>query len=495
MKTVATFFPVAIATLAAVVPAYLPAQIPDALHSFSADSYTNLDGSGPLTELILSGNTLYGAASGGANGSGTNNHGTVFSINTDGSGFSVLHTFTGLTSSGTVPPVDINTDGLDPEGTMVLCGGMLYGSAGSGGTNGSGTLFALSTDGSVFSVLHTFQTNNPTQIPDTNSEGVFPNSLILCGDALYGTAKEGGNGFGTIFSIKTNGTDFTVLHTFSGGDGEYPQSTLVISDGILYGTTPFGGAGAGTVFSIGTNGANFTVIRSLPLNGTTEAGAYLDGLLLSGDTLYGTTSVGGTNRTGSIFSLGTDGSAFTVLHNFNTNGIGANFDGVNPQGGLVLIGDTLYGTANEGGLNGNGTIFSINTNGSGFSTLYAFTGLHAATNLDGAHPRTGVVPGGAYFYGTAYFGGGNANGTIFGLAMTPTITNLNLAGPNAVLNGINGLDGHAYTVFTSTNITLPLAQWNPVSTNSLAGGGAFAITATNAVDSTAAQQFYILQAQ
>jgi uncharacterized repeat protein (TIGR03803 family) len=285
------------------------------------------------------------------------------------------------------------------------------------------------------------------------------------------------------------------LHTFAAGDGENPQSTLALGNGVIYGTTPLGGAGAGTVFSIATSGANFTVIRSLPVNGATAIGSFLDGLLLSGNTLFGTASLGGTNSTGSIFSLSTNGGGFTVLHNFNTNGFEANFDGSQPQGGLILIGDTLYGTASEGGFHGNGTIYSINTNGSWFSTLYAFTGLRAATNLGGAHPRTGVVSGGPYLYGTAYFGGGNANGTVFSLAVAPTITNLNLAAPNAVLNGINGLDGHTYTVLTSTNITLPLAQWNPVSTNILDGGGAFSITVTNGVDSTAAQQFYILQAQ
>jgi uncharacterized repeat protein (TIGR03803 family) len=478
----------------------VPAQILNVLHTFSGNTYSNLDGAGPATSLLLSGNTLYGAAGGGANGSGTNNSGTVFSTGTDGSAFTVLHTFGGVTNSGAFPPVALNADGADPQGTLILSGDTLYGTAGGGGTNGSGTVFAISTNGMVFSVLRTFEAevpDGPFPAMSTNSEGANPNSLVLFGDTLYGTANAGGtNGFGTIFSIKTNGNGFTVLHTFKTLDGKNPQSSLAVADGVVYGRTPIGGTnGSGTVFSIATNGANFKVIHTFVANGVTQVGPYLSGLLLSGGTLFGTDSVGGTNATGSIFSLNTNGSDFTVIYNFSANGTGTNLDGVNPEGALMLSGDTLYGTASLGGAHNDGTVFSVNTNGSQFSTLYTFTKLQAATNVDGAHPRTGLVLGGASLFGTAYFGGGHANGTVFSLAVEPTITSLTLAGTNAVINAINGLAGRAYTVLSSTNISLPLNQWNSVATNTLAGGGSFSITATNAVDNASAAQFYILQMQ
>lgn len=477
----------------------LSAQTLDVLHEFSANTSTNLDGAGPATSLLLSENMLYGAAGGGANGSGTNNFGTVFSVGIDGSNFMVLHTFAGVASSGTFPPVLLNADGYDPQGDLILSDGTLYGTAGGGGTNGSGTLFAVTTNGLSFSVLHTFETNVPqgSFASSTNSEGANPNSLVLVGDTLYGTANGGGaNGFGTLFSIKTNGDAFTVLHTFQALEGENPQSSLVIAGGTIYGRTPLGGVnGSGTVYSIATTGSNFKVIHPFAANGVTQTGPYLSGLLLSGSSLFGTDSVGGTNATGSIFSLNTNGSGFSVVYNFSTNGMGTNFDGVNPEGALMLSGDTLYGTASLGGVYHDGTVFSVNTNGSAFSTLYAFTKLQAATNMDGAHPRTGLALGGVSLYGAAYFGGANANGTVFSLTLEPTITNLTLTGTNAVLNAINGLAGHTYAVLSSTNISLPLNQWNSVATNVLTGSGPFTIAATNAVDSAAAAQFYILQAQ
>jgi uncharacterized repeat protein (TIGR03803 family) len=479
----------------------LAAQTFTTLHTFGANAYTNADGAGPATELILSGNTLYGAAGGGANGSGTNNYGTVFSVGADGSNFTVLHTFAGVQNTGSFPGATTNADGYRPQGRLILSGNMLYGAAGGGGTNGSGTVFAVSTDGSVFTVLHTFEAavpSGPFPSVSTNSEGIGPNSLVLSGDTLYGSANGGGpsGSYGTLFSVKTNGADFTVLHQFKALDGKNPQSTLVVADGVLYGRTPIGGAnGSGTVFSIATNGLNFKVIHPFTANGVTEVGPYLSGLLLSGGTLFGTASVAGTNAVGSIFSLSTNGSGFAEIYNFSTNGTGTNFDGMHPEGALVLVGDTLYGTANAGGAQGEGTVFAVNTNGSDFSVLYSFTKLHSATNLDGAHPQTGVAAGGTSLYGTAYFGGGHANGTLFSLAVLPTITSLNLAGTNAVMTAVNGVAGQAYSVWSSTNMALPFNQWIPVATNTLVGGGAFSITATNAVDPAAGQQFYILQAQ
>lgn len=476
----------------------LPAQTFNVLHTFGPNSYTNTDGAGPSVTPVLSAATLYGAAGGGANGSGTNNFGTIFSLGVDGSDFTVLHTFTGVTNSGTFPAVGLNAEGYLPQGNLILAGQMLYGAAGAGGTNGSGTLFAVSTDGSVFTLLHTFEANippGPFPAINTNSEGFNPNSLVRDGDTLYGTANDGGtNGFGTIFSIKTNGAGFTVLHTFKNAEGKNPQSVLLVTNGTIYGTTPVGGSnGVGTVYSVSTNGANFRVLHSFT-GGSTAQGTFLNGLLLDGGTLYGTISIGGTNNTGYVFALNTNGGSFTTLHTFGTNEL-SNPDGVGPEGSLLLVGNTLYGTANLGGAFGNGVVYSVNTNGSDFNTLYAFSKLQSATNLDGAHPRTGLVLGGASLYGTAYFGGGNANGTIFDLVVQPTLTGLSLAGNNAVINGINGLAGHTYTTLSSTNTALPLSQWVPVATNSIAGGGPFSIVATNAVEGSATEQFYILQAQ
>jgi uncharacterized repeat protein (TIGR03803 family) len=159
------------------------------LHSFTAlsvvNNYTNSDGANPYAGLILSGNILYGTATGG--GSGGN--GTVFAVHTDGSGFTNLYSFTG------------GSDGGYPFAGLVLSGNTLYGAALDGGSSGAGTVFAINTDGTGFTNLHSF-----TAAPGplfTNSDGAYPYAgLIVSGNTLYGTAGWGGSsGKGTVFSL------------------------------------------------------------------------------------------------------------------------------------------------------------------------------------------------------------------------------------------------------------------------------------------------------
>src|SRR6516225_1845387 len=119
-------------------------------------------------------------------------------------------------------------------------------------------------------------------------------TLLLSGSTLYGTAQGGGAGSGgTVFKVETNGTGFATLYTFTGGnDGASPAAGLVLSSNMLYGVTPFGGSGAnGTVFAVGTNGTGFRTLY--PFTGGTDGGTPYGGLTLSGHTLYGTTKLGG----------------------------------------------------------------------------------------------------------------------------------------------------------------------------------------------------------
>jgi uncharacterized repeat protein (TIGR03803 family) len=106
-------------------------------------------------------------------------------------------------------------------------------------------------------------------------------------------------------------------------------------------------------------------------------------LILSGNTLYATAANGGELPSagfdlgaGVVFAVHTNGTGFTSLHTF-TQGPGApsytNSDGANPQAGLILLGNTLYGTAALGSSSGNGTVFAVNTDGSGFMNLHNFS--------------------------------------------------------------------------------------------------------------------------
>src|SRR5262249_43417756 len=97
-------------------------------------------------------------------------------------------------------------------------------------------------------------------------------------------------------------------------------------------------------------------------------------LIMSGNTLFGTTSdsIPGSSGKGTVFAINNDGTAFRTLYNFT----GGN-DGAKPIAGLTLSGNTLLGTASGGGSAGSGSIFAVNTDGTGFTTLYSFSALDA----------------------------------------------------------------------------------------------------------------------
>ena len=138
---------------------------------------------------------------------------------------------------------------------------------------------------------------------------------------------------------------FSVLFNFSADNvGRSPNSQLVQGpDGRLYGER-FNGVGNsyGTVFAINTNGTGFTNLFSFNYN---DGGFPEGGLILSGNTLYGTTSQSQTGD-GTVFALNTDSSGFTNLYNFSGS------DGSSPEAGLLLSGGILYGTTFSGATNG-----------------------------------------------------------------------------------------------------------------------------------------------
>ena len=155
---------------------------------------------------------------------------------------------------------------------------------------------------------------------------------------------------------------FTTLHTFTGGsDGANPDAGLILSGNTLYGTTWAGGSsGNGTVFALNTGGTGFTTLHSftalsVPFSGTNSDGITADSLILSGNTLYGTAESGGSSGKGTVFAVNTDGTGFTTLHSF----LGYPSDGHLPRGRLIISSNTLYGTTQGGGSSADGTVFSV----------------------------------------------------------------------------------------------------------------------------------------
>jgi uncharacterized repeat protein (TIGR03803 family) len=369
---------------------------------------TNSDGANPQADLTLSGTTLYGTTCYG----GSSNYGTVFKVNTDGTGFTNLHSFTAMSG-----PLHTDSDGANPQAGLALSGNTLYGTTANGGSSSDGTVFKVDTDGTGFANLHSFTAT--FGLSRTNTDGANPQAgLILSGGTLYGTAYNGGNaGNGTVFTVSTDGTGYTVIEHFLGypTDGGHPRAGLTLWGSTLYGTTYAGGSpGYGTVFKVNTDGTGHLVLKNFTLSDGANPNA---GLTLSGSTLFGTASSVLGSGWGAVFKVNTDGTGFTNLHSFTaTSGLhNTNSDGANPAAALALSGSTLYGTAPNGGGSGNGTVFKVNMDGTGFTNLHGFTapsGL-SSTNGDGANPAAGLALSGNTLYGTSPNGGSSGSGTVF----------------------------------------------------------------------------------
>jgi uncharacterized repeat protein (TIGR03803 family) len=421
----------------------LNAQTFTLLHSFTAGGYTNSDGENPyLAGLILSSNTLYGTTSLG----GSSGKGTLFAVNTDGTGFTNLYSFAGA----------------NPSAGLILSGNTLYGTAFFSG------VFAINTDGTGYTNLYSLIGSYAT--------------LILSGNTLFGTTYIGGSsGIGSVFSVSTNGTDFMPMYSFTdGNDGAYPDAGLILSGNTLYGTTRVdGSSGFGNVFAINTDRTGFTNLYSF--NGSDGKWPYAN-LILSGNTLYGTTYYGGSSGNGTVFAISTNGTDFTNLYSF-----GGTNDGANPYAGLIVSGKTLYGTASGGGSFGQGTLFAIDTNGKNFTNLYSFTatlGPNPSTNSDGASPQSSLILSGNTLYGTTYAGGSSGFGTVFSFLFAPKL-NLILSGTNVILTWTNNATG--FTLEFTTNL-VPPAIWTTNLTAPVVVSGQY--TVTNPISGT--QQFYRL---
>ncbi|MBS1952149.1 MAG: gliding motility-associated C-terminal domain-containing protein, partial [Bacteroidetes bacterium] len=397
------------------------------------DFLYDVSGGFPYASLISDGTYLYGTTSlGGV----SNSFGTVFKIKTDGSGFSTLLVFNGVnngglpngtlyydgtflygTTSGYVTGgtiFKVKTDGSNastiyqftgannhPYGGLVSDGTFLYGMTNGLGNSFTeyGTLFKIMPDGTNFSVIVNFNNTSPGATPK--------GALAFDGTYLYGTTTNyGANTRGTIFKVKTDGSGLTkILDNDVGTVGMYqPEGTLLLSGGVLYGTKSGGGSGVapffpGTLFKINTDGSNYTKLFFFDTEGYNPYGSvYSDGTFL-----YGMTGRGGVYDYGTIFKIKADGTSFQRLLDLD----GAN-SGSSPYGALISDGTFLYGMTEQGGTNDGGIIFKVKNDGTNFSKLFDFD----ITNTGGS-PHGSLFSDGTYLYGMTRYGGINSTGTIF----------------------------------------------------------------------------------
>ena len=329
-------------------------------------SFTTSNGRYPYAGLIQgSDGNLYGTTY----SSSSTGRGTVFKLTTGGA-LTWLYSFNSTNGNGTYLYA----------GVVQAGDGNLYGSTYSGGSSGYGTLFKVTTGGTL-TLLDAFDSTH-----GANSTA----GLIQGNDGdLYGTTYAGGSSnLGTVFKITTSGS-LTTLYSFDSTHGANPYAGLTQgSDGALYGTTCAGGSSnLGTVFKITTSGS----LSSLYSFDSTHGADPYAGLVQGVDgNFYGTTYIGGNNNYGTVFDITSSGS-LNILYSF-ANGS----DGGNPRGGVVLGSDgNFYGTTYSGGSSAYGTVFKIApfyyTVAEGNAFSYQITALNNPTSYNATGLPSGIT--------------------------------------------------------------------------------------------------------
>jgi len=412
--------------------------------------FSSMYGKNPTGTLILLNNKLFGLTRSG----GDADCGTIFQIDLNGVVFSKIQDFNSLNAN-------------NPTGSLILAGSKLYGITSNGGELSGGIIFKIGIDGKDFRVVKNlacfpvFECNpllvdssvygisrlggtkdwgvifkcdttglnykEIISIGSTSSGSTPIGNLVSDGKRLYGLTTDGGqNGYGILYSINFDGTDFRIIMNFIKEHGYMEQrNSLVLSDSTIFWTSWSGGKSElGAIYSIHLDGTKFTSIFEFEgYNGAAPIGE----LVVQDSVLYGVTNWGGEKQLGVIFKVFKDGSGFSVLKDLSILNL-------QPQVSLVLDGSWLYGSAYDLITESTkGTIFKIKTDGSSFTKIFEFDGPH------GLYPKDKLTVTGSYIYGITVVGNDDY-GQIFKISKDGTeFTKLASLNPHGSLTKINNM--------------------------------------------------------
>lgn len=434
------------------------------------DFQSQPDGAYPHGSLVRSGNKFYGLSNSG----GVNNDGNIYSITANDTNY--------IPSVNWSYSFGIPTDGNYPTSPLIRVGGKFYGTTVYGGTFSNGTIFSIDTDGTNYQIFYHFGTSfNDGQNPY--------GSLTSINSKLYGMASGGGNNsYGMIFSIDTSGSNYIDLYDFTASyDDANPHGALTNVGGVLYGMTT--GVSYGNIFSIDTDGTNYNNLHQF--NDTTDGANPAGSLTYHNGLLYGMTANGGNDTIlgvavngGTIFTIDPTGNNFHVIMTFQGRLGNSNY-GSNPAGSLLIEGNIMYGTTQNGGKNdslhygGYGDIFSVHTDGTGYRSLHIFN------TSDGMEPMGDVTKiNGILYAGTPQGGPANTGNIVCvdtsGNNFRDVIDFTNIVGPywgdgvfssltytNGKLYGISPLGGSTFGGISGSGVVFSV---DPASVDTMVSG-------------------------
>ncbi|MGP6158965.1 MAG: choice-of-anchor tandem repeat GloVer-containing protein [Vulcanimicrobiaceae bacterium] len=370
------------------------------LHAFSG-----AEGAFPQGQLFYALINKAVVVAGTAQGGGAQGDGSVFDYNLFNGRFADIHDFAGSP-----------TDGFNPLGGVALNAslshlGSIAGVTSEGGANNDGALWTISPQG-VESLVYSFGSVPNPNNPNSPLDGTSPEgTLAQAFDGnFYSTTSTGGqNNLGTVFRYSPSSGTVTSVYSFGASttDAALPQEGLVLGfNHLLYGTSTNGGANSqGAVYSITTSGPEKVLYSFGSLAGAAD-GANPQCLLAVDPhgNIWGTAPNGGLGA-GTVWEI--SNNAFRVVYTFPPSGA----NGSAPIAGLSFgPHDLLYGTASAGGANGDGVIYSINPATGAFSKVHDFN-----ATTDGSDPLGTLLlqPLSQSFYGTTGSDGPNGFGTLF----------------------------------------------------------------------------------
>jgi uncharacterized repeat protein (TIGR03803 family) len=264
----------------------------------------------------------------------------------------------------------------------------------SDGASGFGSVYSLDADGSDFSAY---------ALPGIAGQSpVYATPLKAANGKFYGVTNDGGiDGGGVLFEYDPAGAGtYKVLHYFQYQSGYYGIGSLLESGGKLYGMTLNGGDfDSGVIFEYDPAGAGtYTVLHHFE---SATGNGPIGSLLESGGKLYGVTFTGGTGGVGVFFEYDLSSDAYTVLHDFQYG------NGSFGIGKPVEKDGKFYGMTYGGGVSDVGVIYELDP-----ANNNNYTVLHNFEDATGTSPYGSLIESGGKFYGMTQFGGTNLGGGV-----------------------------------------------------------------------------------
>ncbi len=316
------------------------------LHTFAPGTGSNYP-NGNLPGLLrqgpdgkLYGTTLFGAVNGC---NGYCGFGVLYRINTDGTGFKILHKFCSKTNC---------IDGGESASNLALgTDGNLYGTSFAGGTNNYGTIYKISVSTGAYQVVYDF---------NFSTTGETPSSLVVATDGTFYGLTSSSQGQLLFHYTESTGTLTSIPLNFPVING-LPSSGSLLTlgpNGNFYGIYVIYGETGSGIFEVQPDGSN---LQLFPFFTTVGSGS-TQSLLLASDGNFWIPNLNGTDGYGAIMTVSPiDGSLIQTLSPFSaTAAVGAYPTSLLQDSKGILWGTTdSYGKAPKNHF-ADGTVFSLN---------------------------------------------------------------------------------------------------------------------------------------